>query len=96
MKFINAQSIKVEKIIVDEKRRFEEKDNIILETGQKIAKMKQENQYLELEIEKEKTKYNGNNDNLVKSVQALMLENGFLLKDKENATKKTPARVQVR
>ena len=88
-------SIKVEQLIHIENKRFEEKESLIKENYEILIMQQQEKDDLELKMEEEKTVEKEKKETLVKAVQALLNENGLLIKEKENATKNTPNSHQV-
>ena len=82
-------------MIISEKRRFKERDNITIETDKIMRKMKHEYECIILEKEKEKTEYKQKMATAAQSVQALIIANDGLILDKEMVTKNTPPCIQV-
>ena len=82
-------------MIINKKRRFEEKQNLTIETDNIMRKIKDENEYILLEIVREKTEHRKKMDTVAQSVQALIIANDILISDKEMVAKKTPPCNQV-
>ena len=77
-------------MLVNEKRRFEDRENLTIETDNIMRNMKHENECILLEIEREKTEHRQKMDTVAQSVQAFIIANDVLISDKEIVVKNTP------